>query len=266
MKNRIRQVFHSSKFVMGFVIFILLLFTIIFYPLFITADPLQMIGGLFYKPGTYVSVKDVVQTDEYTLKIDTVSAKLKTISKAERQSMADWLVRFGNVEKSEINIDDIVSLTKLWQDNFSPDVSQVGLLAAEKKAYVRLNIKISNLINEADVYVAAKNKDGVLESDKALGSDAFVNTKDIINKKTFILGTDNFGRDVLTELTAAMGTSLKIGLVAGSIATMIGLFLGLLSGYVGGVLDDFIMVSIPRERGATSKSSRPFTSPTSTPP
>ena len=55
------------------------------------------------------------------------------------------------------------------------------------------------------------------------------------------LGTDNFGRDVLTELVKATGVSLQIGLVAGIIATLIGLTLGLLSGYVGGWVDDVIM-------------------------
>jgi peptide/nickel transport system permease protein len=55
------------------------------------------------------------------------------------------------------------------------------------------------------------------------------------------LGTDNFGRDVLTELVTAMGVSLQIGLVAGLVATLIGLTLGLLSGYIGGWVDDVIM-------------------------
>ena len=55
------------------------------------------------------------------------------------------------------------------------------------------------------------------------------------------LGTDNFGRDVLTELVKSTAVSLQIGLVAGVIATLIGLTLGLLSGYIGGFVDDIIM-------------------------
>jgi len=55
------------------------------------------------------------------------------------------------------------------------------------------------------------------------------------------LGTDNFGRDMLTELVAAIRVSLLIGLVAGSIATLIGLTLGLVAGYIGGLMDDVIM-------------------------
>jgi peptide/nickel transport system permease protein len=59
--------------------------------------------------------------------------------------------------------------------------------------------------------------------------------------RLLLLGTDNFGRDVLTELVSATGTSLMIGIVAGLIATTIGLVMGLLAGYVGGVTDDIIM-------------------------
>jgi ABC-type dipeptide/oligopeptide/nickel transport system permease subunit len=241
MKNMLKQVFHSPKFIIGFVIFMVMLLTMICYPLFVKADPLYMIGGLFYKPGTYVSVKDAVQTNEQTLKIDTASAKLKSIANADKEKMADWLIRFGNVKKSEININDVEALVNLWTKNYNSDVDQTGLLAAEKQQYVRLNNKIINLSSSADVYIATKNDKGELESKAPLNAQAFVNTDDILNKKTFILGTDNFGRDELTELVSAMGTSLKIGLVAGTIATLIGLLLGLLAGYVGGTLDDFVM-------------------------
>lgn len=241
MKSLIKQVFHSSKFVVGFVIFAVMLFMIIFYPLIVATDPLNMVGGLFYKPGTYISVKDAVQTQKYTLKINTSSAKLKSISKSDRMNMADWLIKYGSVKKSEININDIQSLVNLWIKDYDPSADQTGLLSAQKKQYVRLNDKIAVLASNEDIYIAAKDKNGALKSDAPLDTKSFVNTKDVLNKRTFILGTDNFGRDVLTELAAATGTSLKIGLIAGIIATLIGLFLGLLAGYVGGILDDFIM-------------------------
>ena len=61
------------------------------------------------------------------------------------------------------------------------------------------------------------------------------------NVRILPLGTDNFGRDVLTQLVAATGVSLLIGFVAGLIATTIGLTLGLLAGYIGGWVDDIIM-------------------------
>ncbi|MDR2079932.1 MAG: ABC transporter permease, partial [Treponema sp.] len=61
-----------------------------------------------------------------------------------------------------------------------------------------------------------------------------------IPKKLHVLGTDNFGRDVMAELVAGTRTSLFIGLIAGTIATLIGLTIGLVAGYVGGQLDNFL--------------------------
>lgn len=55
-----------------------------------------------------------------------------------------------------------------------------------------------------------------------------------------LLGTDNFGRDVMAELIAGTQTTLVIGLLAGTIATIIGLVIGLLAGYLGGTLDNLL--------------------------
>jgi peptide/nickel transport system permease protein len=59
-------------------------------------------------------------------------------------------------------------------------------------------------------------------------------------KVLHVLGTDNFGRDVMAELVAGTRTSLIIGLIAGTIATLIGLTIGLLAGYIGGQVDNLL--------------------------
>jgi peptide/nickel transport system permease protein len=55
------------------------------------------------------------------------------------------------------------------------------------------------------------------------------------------LGTDNFGRDVFTQLMYGTRTSLIIGLIAGLVATLLGLLIGTVAGFRGGILEEALM-------------------------
>jgi peptide/nickel transport system permease protein len=57
----------------------------------------------------------------------------------------------------------------------------------------------------------------------------------------FLLGTDVYGRDVLSRLLYGARISLFTGLLAACIALALGLFLGTLAGYFGGWLDQLLM-------------------------
>ena len=58
---------------------------------------------------------------------------------------------------------------------------------------------------------------------------------------TYLLGTDDQGRDVLSAILFGSRMSLLVGLIATLLAMVVGVSLGLLSGYAGGKLDAFIM-------------------------
>ncbi|QSS96132.1 ABC transporter permease [Psychroflexus sp. ALD_RP9] len=63
----------------------------------------------------------------------------------------------------------------------------------------------------------------------------------VIHKQTYWLGTDKYGRDLLSRLLIGSRISLSIGFVAVFISLLIGISLGAIAGYFGGKIDQAIM-------------------------
>jgi len=63
--------------------------------------------------------------------------------------------------------------------------------------------------------------------------------KNIIHK-SFFLGTDRFGRDVLSQLIIGSRVSISVGFISVAISLLIGIFLGAIAGYFGGKMDALI--------------------------
>jgi len=62
-----------------------------------------------------------------------------------------------------------------------------------------------------------------------------------IKTKHFILGTDRFGRDLLSRLLIGTRVSLSVGFISVFISLLIGITLGAIAGYYKGKVDDLIM-------------------------
>ena len=65
--------------------------------------------------------------------------------------------------------------------------------------------------------------------------------KSVDGSLTFLLGTDEQGRDMLSAILYGVRISVMVGVSATVIALVIGLTLGLVAGYVGGRTEAFIM-------------------------
>lgn len=244
MKNTLRQVFHSPKFVGGFIIFCAILLTLIIYPLINPGNPLEMIGvGTFAKPGTYVSLYDTVNTTPNTFNLSNADDKrlAKQLSDADRVSMLEWFNAMS-IDVGDLDITDTDALLALWEANYDPASKPAGMTMAKRNYYKRLNNSLQELKRADKLTVTEPDPEtGEAVEKTTISKTDYVNVGDVANVKTLPLGTDNFGRDVLKQLVSACGTSILIGLVAGAIATFIGLVFGLLSGYLGGMADDIIM-------------------------
>ena len=244
MKNTLRQVFHSSKFVVGFCIFAAILLTMIIYPLFNPGSPLEMIGvGTFAKPGTYVSLYDATKTPTETLRLSDADDKriAASLSQDDRIAMVEWFT-IMEIDVSDLDISDTDALLALWREHYDPSVKPKGMTMAKRNYYKRLNNALLELQGADTLLIADTDEEtGALVEKSKITKTDYVNVSTVANVKVLPLGTDNFGRDVLKELVSATGTSILIGIIAGTVATLIGLTLGLLAGYVGGFVDDFIM-------------------------
>ena len=244
MKHMLQQIFQSGKFVTGFVIFVAIVLGVIIYPLVIPDPPLKIIAqGTFFEPGIYVNVYDSINTKYYTLNLDEAAERriANRLGDEDRQAIQTWLVGNGMAE-NEIDITNTEQLLDQWFNNFDPTTRLPGMTNADRNYYIRLNNNIQGLLRTEGAVIAEMNEEtAVLEETATVPQTAYVNISQVPNVRILPLGTDNFGRDVLTELIRATGVSLQIGLVAGAIATLIGLVLGLVSGYIGGFVDDIIM-------------------------
>ncbi len=85
--------------------------------------------------------------------------------------------------------------------------------------------------------------DGLEGMRKSLPLSAFKerNVEEYITQRTFLFGTDKYGRDYLSRVLIGARISFFIGFVAVFISLVIGILLGSISGYFGGKVDAIIM-------------------------
>lgn len=106
----------------------------------------------------------------------------------------------------------------------------------DKNLYIPIN---SYHVNNDSVIIEKYIDEGVEE--KQAFSKKKLPDKDFITSKTFWLGTDKFGRDILSRLIVGVRVSLSVGLITLLISLSIGIILGAVAGYYGGKIDNVIM-------------------------
>lgn len=87
-----------------------------------------------------------------------------------------------------------------------------------------------------------------LRMQKSINLDVYSNytsieavAKDQIKTEKFWLGTDKYGRDLLSRMIIGSRVSLAIGFVAVIISLVVGIFFGAIGGYFGGKIDAVVM-------------------------
>jgi oligopeptide transport system permease protein len=134
-----------------------------------------------------------------------------------------------------------------------PGYSQQFLLV-KKEAPVSTNIFSRLLYGRPDVHdhipitSSAKAGDSIIVQkfiDEGLAERMSFHTsqlaKDPVIEKKFYLGTDTYGRDIMSRLIIGTRISLSVGLITVLISLTVGISLGAIAGYFGGRWDNIIM-------------------------
>jgi ABC-type dipeptide/oligopeptide/nickel transport system permease subunit len=100
-------------------------------------------------------------------------------------------------------------------------------------------LPITSNEKKGDSIIVQKYIDEGLTERQAYHLDMVDNTP--VTTKKFLLGTDKYGRDILSRLIIGTRVSLSVGLITVIISLSIGLILGSLAGYFRGKTDDIIM-------------------------
>ncbi len=103
------------------------------------------------------------------------------------------------------------------------------------------HVKDDNFSQQGEDYLVEHYQNGLSTFTEISSAELMKKANEVVIQKTYLLGTDKYGRDYLSRLMAGSAISIAVGLIAVFISLIIGITLGLLAGFFRGRVDDFIM-------------------------
>jgi len=148
------------------------------------------------------------------------------------------------VSTSDPDFQNNIGVTKLL-----PPFSEVSMVyPAEEDNSTDFSTLREQFLNEKVIYIDSLKKvngeyyyfqkDGMVKAETR--EIKFENDKPVIASRLFILGTDEFGRDVFSRLIYGTRVSMIVGLGSIIVSFILGIGLGFLSGYSGMFIDTLL--------------------------
>ncbi len=97
----------------------------------------------------------------------------------------------------------------------------------------------ASVYNSNNQTITYTNKNGIQQSISQQTLKKIIENTNISTEK-YVLGTDKYGRDLLSRIFAGTIISLSVGLIAVFISLLVGIFMGAVAGYYGGKTDAII--------------------------
>ena len=157
---------------------------------------------------------------------NTTNADLQTVEiQAKKPGYAQLFLKIPDKKNDK---------TTWLQHFFLGTTSQFHYLPISSYSIQGNNIVVNKFIDEDTTVRQSYN------INQLTGNDPGQIKKYLVTKK-FWLGTDAFGRDILSRLIIGTRVSLAVGLIAVIVSLLLGILLGALAGYYRGWVDEIIM-------------------------
>jgi peptide/nickel transport system permease protein len=220
----------NNKMGIGSLIFIVLILIVTILGYLITPDSSpfansQSLELASLKPGTRIDVLNITQ--------NRLQSKKNLIQKMlYGQALNHDAIPFS-AYKFEA---DKIILTEYAQDSIS-DLQEFVFLLADVYESILHN---TYLYNQEKKIVSYLRVDSVNKSYTVIDLQKLVLEKNLTSK-SFLLGSDRYGRDYLSRLMIGARVSLSVGFISVSIALLIGILLGSLAGFFRSWIDHLIV-------------------------
>lgn len=120
--------------------------------------------------------------------------------------------------------------------------SSVTLVPVRSWQFKGDSIRVEKYVDEETTFSETYALSEVLNAPvKDLQAAQFLVEREHLRTHHYLLGTDKFGRDILSRLLVGTRVSLSVGCIAVLISLTIGIFLGSIAGYFRGAVDEAVM-------------------------
>ena len=106
----------------------------------------------------------------------------------------------------------------------------------KEKSYNEIIINNYKIVNDTVYYLPYNTSSSNIKTDD-ITNLYFSKSGECVKEKIFLLGTDKYGRDLLSRIILGTRVSFSVGFISVFISIFIGLILGMISGYYGGKID-----------------------------
>lgn len=195
-----------------------------------------------------IATDNTPDANDQILELANMSPGYKTsllkVRKDREEPPTSWLKKIFVGVENPYTLIPITSYT-LEGNILKAKVYKGTLIPPSEEDFLLTDIAFANSINNKDVQLRNGKAYYTDYSEKKASIDVktlqnIVKTENITERK-FYLGTDAYGRDILSRLLFGVRVSISVGFVAVLISLTIGITLGAIAGFYRGKLDNFIM-------------------------